>query len=79
MVSMCLTDERVRSRASAHLLHGLKQYLDLDGLSRLDAAAVGSDAVLLGGSRLDLECDWLLVGVGDLERALDELRQRAWR
>ena len=59
------------------LLHGLKQDLHFDHLARLNAARVGSNAVLLGSGGLDLESNGLVVGVGDGQSSLDELGERA--
>lgn len=53
--------------------------LNLNVLTRLNAALVRANAVLLGRCGLDLECDGRRVGVLDEERALDDGRQRAWR
>ena len=59
------------------LLHGLEQDLHLDLLARLDAARVGTNAVLLGSGGLDLESNRLVVGVGDGQSSLDELGERS--
>lgn len=52
--------------------------LNFEVLARLDAALVRADAVLLGGSSLDLERDGRRVRVVNVKRTLDDGRQRAW-
>lgn len=64
------------SHLPAATARGNQRTLHLDLLSWLNPAAVWPDAVLLWCRRLDLEGDWLVVRVGDLKGALDELRQR---
>jgi len=59
------------------VLHGLKKYLDLDMLARLNATGVWADAVLLGRSRLDLESDWILIAVGESQDLTDFVGERA--
>lgn len=49
--------------------------LHLDSLSGLNAALVGADTVLLGGSCLDLEGHRGGVGVLDQKRTLDDLSE----
>lgn len=63
--------------ASQPRLEETQLTLHLYSLIRLNPAAVRSDAVLLWGCRLDLECDRLRVAVRDSERALDKLSKGA--
>lgn len=51
--------------------------LNLNALPALDAPSVGSDAILLRGSCLDLESNGMGVGVVDLERLRNEAGEGA--
>jgi hypothetical protein len=49
--------------------------LDLSFLARFDAAGIGTDNVLFGRGRFDLERDGMIIMVFDDERLFDHLRK----